>query len=93
MSFFHHKETPKVVSPYLTEQAQQILHAVGGKSNLTKIEACITRLRLEVVDFSKINEASLTALGSKGNVRVSTNQLHIILGKSADDIARLLREM
>lgn len=93
MVFFSHKDTPKAVSPYLTEQAQQILQAVGGKANLTKIDACITRLRLDIVDFSKINENTLTELGSKGNLRIGTNQLHIILGKNSDEIARLLREM
>lgn len=93
MYFFNHKESTKAVSPYLIEQAQQILQAVGGKANLTKIDACITRLRLDIIDFSKIDENTLTELGSKGNLRTGKNQLHIILGKSSDEIAHLLRAM
>ncbi|MEE6038434.1 PTS glucose/sucrose transporter subunit IIB, partial [Avibacterium paragallinarum] len=88
--FFNKKENEKP-SPYLIEQTKQLLSALGGKTNLIHIDACITRLRLEVKDFSKINEQRLAELGSKGTLKIGENQVHIILGKSADSIAQLLK--
>ncbi|TNH03244.1 hypothetical protein FHQ26_04195 [Testudinibacter sp. TR-2022] len=92
MMIFSKKESP-MISPYLQEQAKEILLALGGKDNLTDISACITRLRLELVYLSKVNEERLNNLGSKGNIHAGENQLHIILGKSADEIAKLIRKI
>ncbi|MFU2047291.1 glucose PTS transporter subunit EIIB [Avibacterium gallinarum] len=90
--FFSKKES-ETISPYLKEQAKNLLDAVGGKENLTGINACITRLRLDIADFSKVNDKKLVDLGSKGNVRIGENQLQIILGKSADKIAQIMKTL
>ncbi|MCW9698943.1 PTS glucose/sucrose transporter subunit IIB [Avibacterium sp. 20-129] len=88
--FFSKKDNEKI-SPYLEEQAKNLLNALGGKDNLIDINACITRLRLNIADFSKVNEEKLSDLGSKGNIRIGENQLQIILGKSADQIAQIMK--
>ncbi|MFZ7108195.1 glucose PTS transporter subunit EIIB [Avibacterium avium] len=90
--FFSKKES-ETISPYLKEQAKNLLDALGGKENLTDINACITRLRLDIVDVTKVNEKKLADLGSKGHIRIGENQLQIILGKSADQIAQLMKEL
>ncbi|MDH3000833.1 PTS glucose transporter subunit IIBC [Chelonobacter oris] len=69
------------------EKAQQFIAALGGKDNISNIDACITRLRLVLVDRSKINENQLKALGSKGNVKLGDNALQVILGPEAEMIA------
>jgi PTS system N-acetylglucosamine-specific IIC component len=67
------------------------LVALGGKANLTAIDACTTRLRLMVVDQSKVDEAALRALGAKGFVRPSEKALQVVLGPIADQVAGELR--
>ncbi|HIF9384156.1 TPA: N-acetylglucosamine-specific PTS transporter subunit IIBC [Photobacterium damselae] len=70
-----------------TELAKAYLEALGGKENLTDIAACITRLRLGIVDRSVIDDAKLKQLGAKGVVNVGSNNLQVILGPLAEKIA------
>ena len=39
-----------------TAVAAIILDGVGGPENLTSIDNCITRLRLEIKDYTKVDE-------------------------------------
>ena len=49
----------------------QYIAAVGGADNLTGIDACITRLRLNVKDSSLVNEALAKRLGASGVIRLN----------------------
>lgn len=42
-------------------KAESILAALGGDANIVDLEACITRIRVEVEDASKVDEAALRA--------------------------------
>lgn len=88
---FFNKRT-NILSPYLLEQSKGFLEALGGKSNLREINACITRLRLVVKNKEKVNEEKLIQWGSKESIWVDNHQLHIILGKNADFIANLMNK-
>ena len=68
------------------------LAALGGAANLTQIATCTTRLRLKLRDQSKIDEAALRALGAKGVLRLSENDLQVVIGPEADLIAGEMRE-
>ncbi len=70
-----------------SELAKQYLKALGGHSNLTTIDACITRLRLTLKDTSVINEKQLKDLGAMGVVKLGSNNVQIILGPLAEIIA------
>ena len=37
--------------------AKEIINCVGGKENITNLDACITRLRVSVADVSKVDQA------------------------------------
>ncbi|WP_437490299.1 N-acetylglucosamine-specific PTS transporter subunit IIBC [Sorangium sp. So ce1014] len=73
--------------------AGQLLRALGGHGNLREIDACITRLRLVMVDRDRVKDADLKALGAKGVVRPGTDSLQVILGPMAESIAREMREL
>jgi PTS system N-acetylglucosamine-specific IIC component len=73
-------------------RADGFIEALGGAPNLTEIEACTTRLRLGVVDGSKINEAALRQLGARGVVRPSPTSLQVVLGPIADQVAGEIRD-
>ncbi|MGV3002438.1 N-acetylglucosamine-specific PTS transporter subunit IIBC [Vibrio sp. E150_018] len=67
--------------------ARQYLKALGGHSNVTTIDACITRLRLTLKDRSIVDEAVLKKLGAKGVVKLGENNLQVILGPLAEIVA------
>ena len=56
------------------------------------MDACTTRLRLEVVDDSLVNEPALRTLGARGIVRPSRNALQVVLGPQAEIVAGEIRE-
>ena len=44
--------------------ASDIVKGLGGRDNITDLEPCITRLRVEVVDQEKVDEEALRAAGA-----------------------------
>jgi len=59
--------------------------AFGGRSNIESLDACITRLRVEVKDMAKTNPARLKALGAAGVVTVG-NGLQAIFGTRSENL-------
>ena len=76
----------------LENLARQVAQACGGLENLVSIDACITRLRLEVRDGALVDDAALKALGARGVIRPSANTAQVVFGARAENIAdHLLR--
>jgi PTS system N-acetylglucosamine-specific IIC component len=73
------------------DRATGFITALGGAANLTAVEACTTRLRLQIADSACVDEAALKALGARGLVRPSAKDLQVVLGPHADDVAREIR--
>lgn len=66
--------------------AEQIVNGLGGRENITDLEPCITRLRVEVLDQEKVDEDALRAAGAFGVVR-SGRVVQVVVGPTADDLA------
>jgi PTS system N-acetylglucosamine-specific IIC component len=79
-------------APVALAGAVGFLRALGGNRNLTLVDACTTRLRLEVVDDSLVNEAALRTLGARGIVRPSRNALQVVIGPQAEIVAGEIRD-
>lgn len=73
-------------------KAEQILAGLGGAGNIVEIEPCITRLRTEVVDPSKVNEAALKAAGAMGVVTAG-KMIQVVVGPEADNIAEDIEDL
>ncbi len=71
--------------------ARQYIAAVGGSANLTGIDACITRLRLNVNDSSLVNETMAKRLGATGVIRLNKTSVQIIVGFVAEKIANAMK--
>ena len=69
-------------SPALAK-AEQLIAAFGGRSNLVNVDACITRLRMEVGDKANVDQARLKALGAAGVIEVGNN-VQAIFGTQAE---------
>ncbi len=63
------------------QKSAVILGGVGGVDNVTEIDCCATRLRLTLVDGSKVNEAVLKSTGA-GGVVIKGNAIQVIYGPS-----------
>jgi PTS system N-acetylglucosamine-specific IIC component len=71
--------------------ASHYLTALGGGANLQQIDACITRLRLEVADMSQVNDKALKSLGAAGIVKLNDKNLQVVLGPQAEIIAGAMK--
>jgi PTS system N-acetylglucosamine-specific IIC component len=74
------------------ERGRAYIEALGGAANLAAVGACTTRLRLVVKDQGGVDEAALKALGARGLVRPSEKDLQVVVGATADQIAREINE-
>ncbi|GGP86990.1 glucose PTS transporter subunit EIIB [Streptosporangium pseudovulgare] len=70
----------------MAADADAIIAGLGGASNIIEIEPCITRLRTEVRDVSKVDQAALRAAGAHG-VMATGNIVQVVVGPEADTIA------
>ena len=59
--------------------SETITRGLGGKANITGVDCCATRLRLTVVDSSKVNEALIKSTGSRGII-IKGQGVQIIYG-------------
>ena len=59
---------------------------LGGAENIVEVEGCITRLRTEVTDPGKVDEAALKKGGAHG-VLVAGKVVQIVVGPEADSLA------
>ena len=60
-------------------KAEQVIAAFGGRDNLVNVDACITRLRVEVADKGKVDQARLKSLGAAGVIEVG-NSVQAVFG-------------
>ncbi|MCD5362086.1 N-acetylglucosamine-specific PTS transporter subunit IIBC [Chromobacterium aquaticum] len=72
-------------------RARAFIAALGGGANLKSVDACTTRLRLQVASNDKVDEAALKALGSRGLIKPAAGSVQVVLGPEADLIADEIR--
>jgi PTS system N-acetylglucosamine-specific IIC component len=72
-------------------EADGYVRALGGAANLKSIDACATRLRLELADRDAVDTDALKRLGARGTVRVGASGLQVVVGPVADLLAGEIR--
>lgn len=70
-----------------TEVARIVLEGVGGKENVASIDNCITRLRLEIKDYTKVDEKKIKSAGVAGVIRPSKTAVQVIIGTKVQFVA------
>ena len=73
-------------------KAEQILRALGGNDNINDLEACITRLRVEVEDEELVDEEGLKAAGAFGVV-IQATSVQVVVGPEADTLAEDIEDL
>lgn len=77
------------------EVAAVILAGLGGKNNITSVDNCITRLRVEIKDYTAVDEKKIKSAGVAGVIRPSKTSVQVIVGTQvqfvADEVKKLIK--
>lgn len=76
----------------IKDNAPLVLAALGGEENIVSVDACITRLRVEVNDKGKVDKDALKDLGAAGVVEVG-NGIQAIFGAKADPYKNEIKDI
>jgi PTS system glucose-specific IIC component len=71
--------------------AGELVAAFGGRANIQSLDACITRLRVELADPERANADRLKALGAAGVVKVGSS-LQAIFGTRSENLKTDIEE-
>lgn len=70
---------------------EDLISAFGGKENITKIDACITRLRITVANKNIVKLDNLKKLGAMRVIEIANN-IQAVFGKKSDALRKQLVE-
>ena len=73
--------------------AADVLAAVGGKDNVKNVDFCATRLRFEVIDSSKVDEAACKKAGAVGVMIPSKESAQVIIGTQVQAVCDELQKL
>lgn len=76
-----------------TEVAAIILEGLGGKKNISNIDNCITRLRVEIKDYTAVDEKKIKSAGVAGVIRPSKTSVQVIVGTQVQFVADEIKKM
>jgi PTS system glucose-specific IIC component len=84
--------TAPLRDPDAARKANVFIAALGGRTNIVRVDACAeTRLRLVVRDEAQVEETALKAEGIAAIVKVDGQTLHLLAGLNADQYAAEMR--
>ncbi|SAL28702.1 PTS system N-acetylglucosamine-specific transporter subunit IIBC [Caballeronia cordobensis] len=72
-------------------RSRDLVLAFGGRSNITSLDACITRLRISVKNPALVDDARLKSLGAAGVLRVG-NGVQAIFGPLSENMKTDMQE-
>ncbi len=67
------------------QRARELVLAFGGRSNITALDACITRLRVSVREPGRVDRARLKAMGAAEVLQVGNSQ-QAIFGPASENL-------
>ena len=60
--------------------AELVIEGLGGKTNIKRVENCVSRLRIDLNDQKKLDMSILKDAGSMGTFIPSSNHIHVVFG-------------
>lgn len=75
-----------------TSKASQVIEALGGSGNINNLDACITRLRVQVRESKNVNQEKLKQLGATG-VLVLGQGIQAIFGTESENLKTDMEEV
>ena len=74
-------------------EAEIVLEGIGGKDNVVSLDNCITRLRFEIKDYTKVDEKKIKSAGVAGVIRPNKNNVQVIVGTKVQFVADEIQKM
>ncbi len=88
------EETIEIGNSDFATMAKTILEGLGGKDNITELDYCATRVRVEIADYTQVDEKKIKSAGVPGIVRPSKNTVQVVVGPKVqfvfDEIKKLI---
>lgn len=79
-------------SPF-TDTAVKFVAALGGPGNITSLDNCATRLRLELADPAAVDEAALRRAGAAGTIKPGGKSVQVIYGLNAQFVKAAMEDL
>ena len=76
-----------------TTMAKIILEGLGGKENIKEYDYCATRVRVEVNDYTQVDEKTIKKAGVAGVVRPSKSTVQVIVGPKVQFVFDEIKKM
>lgn len=70
-----------------------VLEGLGGRDNIVECDNCITRLRMEVKDYTLVDEKKIKSAGVAGVLRPSKTAVQVIIGTKVQFVADEIKKM
>ena len=83
----------ELASDNYTAIAAKILEGCGGKENITSIDNCVTRLRLEVKDITAVNDKVIKSAGVAGVIKPGKTSVQVIIGTKVQFVANAFSKL
>lgn len=78
---------PVLLGSDSADMASNLMEALGGKANVRRVEHCVTRLRLELVDTDLI-DTDLLESQVAGSLVIDKENMQLIIGLNVEPIAQ-----
>ncbi|TYR79748.1 PTS N-acetyl glucosamine transporter subunit IIABC [Priestia megaterium] len=75
------------------DMGAHFIEDLGGKENITTIDNCATRLRLEVADATKVSDAALKRHGARGVMKLNKTSVQVIVGTEVEFVATAMKQL
>jgi PTS system N-acetylglucosamine-specific IIC component len=76
-----------------TTMAKYVLDGLGGTANIKEIDYCATRVRVEVNDYTQVDEKTIKKAGIAGVVRPSKSTVQVIVGPKVQFVYDEVKKM
>lgn len=70
-----------------------ILEGLGGRENIASFDNCITRVRVEIKDYTQVNEKKIKSAGVAGVMRPGKTAVQVIIGTRAQFVADSIKKL
>ena len=77
----------------LTDMAVTIIEGLGGQDNIAEVDSCMSRLRIELHDGTKANDAMLKSTGCSAVIRPGANTIQVVYGLKVGEIRKAVEKV
>ena len=87
------EEKIELANDDFTGIAKVVLEGLGGKDNIKEFDYCATRLRMEINDYTLVDEKKIKSAGVAGVVRPSKTSVQVVVGPKVQFVHDELKNM